>query len=218
MQESLEEQIRKAEATVELTEQEKNMWFSKPVVEDMIKKDLAQTFANFTLPAQDEGFDEIRYEWQSAESCAEYMKAWVKERKLTQRVEDLQPGSWFREQWNEWTELLQNWRKIHDQWKDSPKQRPAKKRRMAGNEESDEALKEKKKEAEEKNDEGTKEENNGNSEKEIDEEKDEGKAEHDEEKESGTKVGVGGKAGNEEGKELMDDKDEDICAEDIDCW
>merc|ERR1712176_95298 len=115
--ESLEDAIKRAEEGVELTAEEKNLWFRKHSVDDMLKKDLAQSFSGFTLPTKNEGFDEIKFAWQPADACAEYLKAWIAERKLTQRVEDLQPGSWFKDQWVEWTKLLQEWRKKHSDWK-----------------------------------------------------------------------------------------------------
>lgn len=131
-EETLEEAVLKAQEAVELSEEEKRVWFRKPLVEDLGKKELGQSFANFSLPSADEGFDEVRFAWQPEEACMEYLKAWIAERKLTQRVEDLQPGAWFREQWQEWGALLQQWRARHGRWQDParpPLARPQSERR-----------------------------------------------------------------------------------------
>merc|ERR1712226_1068065 len=124
-EESLEEEIKKAEAAVELTEQEKAICFSKADVEDLAQKDLSKFFGSFTLPDKAEGFDEVRFVWQKGPACEEYLKAWIKERKLTQRVEDLVPGDWFKEQVDLWTGVLQEWRNLHNDWND-----PAKRSRL----------------------------------------------------------------------------------------
>merc|ERR1712217_193331 len=115
---SLEDEIKKAEAAVELTEQEKSICFSKPETEDLNSKDFSRVFSTFTIPDETEEFDEIRYMWQKGPACAEYLKKWISERKLTQRVEDLNPGSWFGTQLREWNALVSEWRKRHGDWKD----------------------------------------------------------------------------------------------------
>merc|ERR1719510_723833 len=106
---TLEDAVKKAEEAVELTKEERSAWFRKPTVEDLSKKELSQTFSSFMLPSEEEGFDEVRYVWQPREACESYLEAWIRERKLTQRVEDLQPGTWFKEQWQAWSSILQEW-------------------------------------------------------------------------------------------------------------
>merc|ERR1711920_104816 len=122
---SLEEEIKKAEAAVVLTAEEKAMWFKKSETKDLSSKDFSKLFSTFTIPSKEEGFDEIRYVWQKEPKCEEYLKKWVVEHKLTERVEDLQAGSWFKEQFAEWTTILQDWRKRHTDWKD-----PARKKHL----------------------------------------------------------------------------------------
>merc|ERR1712125_284871 len=103
------------------TENEKEQWFLKPGKDegDLSFKDLSASFASFTLPTKEEGFDEIRYVWQKDEACAEYLKQWILEQKLTQRVEDLEPGAWFKEQWGEWHKVVQDWKQKQSDFKDS---------------------------------------------------------------------------------------------------
>merc|ERR1712087_471411 len=122
VEETLEEEIIKAEAAVELSEREKSIFFKKGEAPDLHSRDFSRLFSTFTIPDKSEGFDEIRYVWQKAPACEEYLKKWIVERKLTERVEDLQPGQWFKEQWAEWTTVLAEWRRRQTEWQD-PKHR-----------------------------------------------------------------------------------------------
>jgi len=70
------------------------------------------------VPEQSDGFDEIKFEWQDAGGCADHLQKWILENKLTQRVEDLQPGSWFQEQLREWQRLIQSWRRAQSDHKE----------------------------------------------------------------------------------------------------
>uniref|UniRef100_A0A7S2VQ84 HTH OST-type domain-containing protein n=1 Tax=Zooxanthella nutricula TaxID=1333877 RepID=A0A7S2VQ84_9DINO len=51
------------------------------------------------------------------------MKAWVLDKKLTQRAEDLQPGEWFKQEFARWQEAYQKWRRVHSDWKDPAKRK-----------------------------------------------------------------------------------------------
>merc|ERR1712083_584322 len=66
VEETVEEAMQKAEAAVELTEEEKSEWFKKSETPDLEKKTLSSSFSKFSLPDKSEGFDEIRYAWQQA--------------------------------------------------------------------------------------------------------------------------------------------------------
>merc|ERR1712194_873127 len=110
-QETIEDAIKKAQDAVELTSEEKSTWFAKSASEDLTQKDLAKSFPSFSLPGKGEGFDAVKHAWQKEAKAAEYVKAWISERKLTQRVEDLTPGDRFREQSSEWNHVVQEWRK-----------------------------------------------------------------------------------------------------------
>merc|ERR1712194_41455 len=111
-EEILAEVTKNAEAGVALTAEEKSCFFNNALTPDMDAKELGRIFGTFTLPDKSEGFDEVKFVWQNQAKSEEYLKAWVKTRKLNQRVEDLKPGSWFNEQWAEWDKLLQNWKQV----------------------------------------------------------------------------------------------------------
>merc|ERR1719382_1234411 len=99
-------------------EEEKKLSFRKKDAPDLTQKVLAVSYAKFALPEADEGFDDIQYVWQPEAECKEYMKKWVSERKLTQRVEELQPSDWFKGKWTEWQKLLSSWKKKQQEFKD----------------------------------------------------------------------------------------------------
>jgi len=111
-------------------------------IPDLGEKTLVKSFADFSLPTKDEGFDDISFVWQDESACSKFLKDWVLEKKLTQRVEDLQPGEWFREEWSKWQKSLQEWRKRHSDFKD-----PVKKKALLAKKKADA---EKKKENEDK--------------------------------------------------------------------
>merc|ERR1711862_919616 len=94
---------------VDLSAEKKRMTFRKGMVPDLTSYVLNTSFMKFCLPDKDEGFDEVRYDWQKADKCKEYLKCWALERKQTTRIEDLQPSEWFGKQWKEWQKLLQMW-------------------------------------------------------------------------------------------------------------
>merc|ERR1740121_260763 len=106
-----EEEEKEEEIVAELTEEEKKLTFRKKDAPDLGQKVLATSYAKFTLPEADEGFDDIQYVWQPEAECKEYMKKWVLERKLTQRVEELQPSDWFKGKWTEWQKLVGTWKR-----------------------------------------------------------------------------------------------------------
>merc|ERR1711870_46514 len=151
-EEILAEVAKNAAAGIELTAQEKSCFFNKALTPDMDEKELGRIFGTFTLPDKSEGFDEVKFVWQNQAKSTEYLKAWIKERKLNQRVEDVQPGSWFNEQWTEWDKLLQNWKHVHTSAKDPAKKKKPEKKKAAAKEEKkeDEKKDEEKKENGEK--------------------------------------------------------------------
>jgi len=147
--------------TLELTAEEKNMWHKKQfiaVTPDLSQATLAKFYSSFTLPEKAEGFDDVKYVWQPQSECAKRLKGWIHERKLTQRVDDLEPGEWFRSNLSKWTKTLSDWKQKQQQWKD-----PAKKK----------ALLAKRKEAKKKGAEATQAEGEEEGEEPAEEEEDE---------------------------------------------
>mmetsp|Transcript_92694 Transcript_92694/g.258181 ORF Transcript_92694/g.258181 Transcript_92694/m.258181 type:complete len:873 (-) Transcript_92694:242-2860(-) len=108
---------------VELSEEEKVMWYRKLDAPDLSERTLAKSFASFSLPTKKEGFNEISFAWQSEDSCTSLLKEWIFQKKLVQRVEDLQPGTWFKEGWSKWQKTLQEWRKRQSDYKDPVKRK-----------------------------------------------------------------------------------------------
>merc|ERR1719446_1817495 len=67
---------------VELTEEETKMWMQPTSgSSDLTSIVLSQSFGNFTIPEQAEGFDELRFEWNKQNESKGYLSKWVKERK-----------------------------------------------------------------------------------------------------------------------------------------
>merc|ERR1711924_585223 len=116
------------EKPVELSDEEKKTWFVKKDMPDMTQRELTKTFASFTIPTQEEGFDEIRYVRAPEDKCASHMKAWMLDLKKTQRAEDLEPSKWFTEKYEEWTTKLKDWRKKHGDARDAARRKASEKR------------------------------------------------------------------------------------------
>lgn len=100
---------------VSLSDEDKKLVFRKLLIPDVAQHVLAQNFANFSLPSKDEGFA-LEYEWEANEAkCQTYLQKWVLHRKITTRVEDIQPSEWFGKQFSAWQQQLQKWQtKQHD--------------------------------------------------------------------------------------------------------
>lgn len=113
------------EAPVELTEEEKQIVYRKSAVPDMGERDLAKCYAQFSLPTKAEGFDEVAFVWQKDAKCAEVLKSYVMERKMSSRAEDLTPGADFKEQYGKWQEALKLWRSCQAEFKDPAKRKVA---------------------------------------------------------------------------------------------
>lgn len=118
-----DEKMEEPEPPVELTEEEKKAWHRKQAIKDLSEAVLNSSYASFALPSASEGFDEVRYVWQKEEECANILTTWVRDRKMTQRVDDLEPGDWFKGQWSTWTKTLSDWKKKQTEWKDPAKKK-----------------------------------------------------------------------------------------------
>merc|ERR1711972_1283994 len=80
---------------VELTDEEKKPNFYPTKIKDLTEVVLQSSYGNFTIPQKAEGFDEIKFAWQKEAEAAEYLNKWRKEKKISSRIDDLQPGEWF---------------------------------------------------------------------------------------------------------------------------
>lgn len=103
--------------TVELSEEEKQRWFCKGPVPDLTMYLLNTSFQKFSLPDQEEEFDEIKYLWHKEDKAEDFLKIWVQDKKLISRVEDLQPGDWFVGKWKEWQKALSAWHQKQNAFK-----------------------------------------------------------------------------------------------------
>merc|ERR1712050_64977 len=71
------------EPPVELTDEEKKLWYRKLEHPDLAEKTLATAFADFSLPEAAEGFDSITFDWQPESASASFLKDWVLQKKMT---------------------------------------------------------------------------------------------------------------------------------------
>jgi len=94
---------------VDLTAEEKSVWFISKRVPDMMQATLSSSFGSFSLPQKDDGFDEIRYEWQKGPKCEEYMKKWILNRKLTTPMQELKPSMEFNKRLNDFKKVFVTW-------------------------------------------------------------------------------------------------------------
>jgi hypothetical protein len=102
---------------VTLTDEEKAVVFRKLEAPDMAANVVAKHFADFSLPAQSEGFDVVDFLWQKETGCAAHLQEFVLNKKLNSRVESLTPGDWFKKEWKDWQATLSSWRKRQGEWK-----------------------------------------------------------------------------------------------------
>jgi len=110
---------------VALTDEEKKLWFRKKDIPDMASKEMSAAYPKFSLPSKAEGCDEVKFVWAKEAQSQDYLKKWVQERKMTQRVEDLQPSEWFRTKWNEWNKGLGLWKRKQQEFKDPARRNAA---------------------------------------------------------------------------------------------
>merc|ERR1712196_209365 len=66
-------------------------------------------FTKFSIPTKDEGFHDVRYEWAPGPKCQQYLEEWIKDKKRTTRIENLQPGQWCHEQIIRMKKCLEEW-------------------------------------------------------------------------------------------------------------
>lgn len=108
---------------VELTEEEKALSYRTSTTPDISERELTKSFAKFSLPSKEEGFEAISFAWQAEADCAALLKKWILQKKLTQRAEDLQPGAGFKETWTKWQKTIQEWRRRQADYKEPSKRK-----------------------------------------------------------------------------------------------
>merc|ERR1711920_665547 len=106
---------------VELSEEDKKVFFRPSPVPDLTPQVLSQSFGKFTLPQDDEGFDDIVYEWQGASKATDYLRSWVLNKKLTAPIDTLKPSDWFKEKNTKFVKQIKEWQE---------KQKPFEKKKL----------------------------------------------------------------------------------------
>lgn len=100
---------------VQLTDAEKRAWVRKGKYPDLADKDMAHALFHFGLPDGSEGFDSIDFEWQDEDGAKAYVQTWLKERKLSQKIE-VTPSDWFKKQVSDWQKMMNTWKKQQQDW------------------------------------------------------------------------------------------------------
>merc|ERR1711907_501805 len=91
-----------------------DVWFvprKKGFAPDLARKVIDSSFANFSFPTKEEGFDKIKYEWKSEADSSEYLKQYQLAKKATSIVQDLKPSDWFKEKVKAFTDSRKEWKK-----------------------------------------------------------------------------------------------------------
>ncbi|CAK0886694.1 unnamed protein product [Prorocentrum cordatum] len=101
----------------ELTEEEKKVSVRKSLLPDLTDQALKSSYSDFSLPSTAEGFDQIKYVWQTEEDCARILREWILAKKMVQRVDGLQPGAEFRAAWADWQKELTKLKALHELWR-----------------------------------------------------------------------------------------------------
>lgn len=114
----------------ELTEEEKAINFLPKKVPDLAPSVLSTSYAKFTTPQAEEGFDDIRYEWEKAGKADAYLRDWVMNKKLTTKIDTIRPGQFFKDKLAQFEKESKTWQE---------KQKTAKKpvRKVADEEEAE---------------------------------------------------------------------------------
>merc|ERR1712106_148179 len=153
----LDAEMGDAPPAAELTEEEKKVYFPKRDHADLTAAALASGLSTFSAPTAEEGFDKVEFVWDQEKAAAEYLRSWVSERKITTKIEDLQPSDWFKDKFADWQKALQNWQLCQKDYKSDPVKMAASKKRnekyaakLEGKDEKKEEKKEEVKKDEEK--------------------------------------------------------------------
>lgn len=106
----------------ELTDEEKDSWHPAVVTNDLTDSAFARSFGRFSVPALDEGFDDIMFEWQTDEKSREYLSSYIGKHKLTTLYEDLASSKLLKAQAPKWIKAFSDYqvklKKFKSQQKD----------------------------------------------------------------------------------------------------
>eukprot|EP00928_Gymnodinium_smaydae_P008253 TRINITY_DN12_c0_g1_i2.p1 TRINITY_DN12_c0_g1~~TRINITY_DN12_c0_g1_i2.p1 ORF type:complete len:948 (-),score=297.23 TRINITY_DN12_c0_g1_i2:117-2960(-) len=94
---------------VTLTDEEEAIKHVKGSMPDVHPKFFEKNFMDFSIPEKSEGFDDVKFEWDNQEASTAYLRQLILEKKRTSRIEDLQPGEWFKAQQTEWVKKTKEW-------------------------------------------------------------------------------------------------------------
>lgn len=108
---------------VELTEEEQNIVHRKLTTPDVADAIVAKSYADFSLPTVGEGFDAVEFQWAQEAEATDALKKWIFEKKLTQRVDNIQVGEDFKKAWAEWQTTVKKWRVQWTEFKDPVKRK-----------------------------------------------------------------------------------------------
>lgn len=104
-------------AQAELSEEDLKIVFRTQAVKDLTATAVSQIFRHVSLPQKSEGFDDVKYCWDKQDAASKYIREWILKNKREQRVEDLQPGEWFKEKWPAWQANCSDLRKKQTEFK-----------------------------------------------------------------------------------------------------
>lgn len=197
----LDAEMGEAPPAAELSDEEKKMFFPKRDHADLTATALASALSHVSIPDAAEGFDKIEYVWDAEKAAKEYLRSWASERKITTRIEDLQPSEWFKEKFGDWQKALQNWQLLQKEYKSDP----VKMASLTKRNEKYAAKLEGKDEKKEENKPEEKKEEKKDEEKKDEDKKDEEMKEGEEKKDEEMKEGEEKKEGEEEEKKAEEE-------------
>jgi len=95
---------------VELTDEEMKVAFRPKIGNgDLTPQVLTKSFAGFTIPEKSEGFNEVKYLWDSEQTAKDYLRKWVLTTKQNTRIEDLTPSKYFTDKHAALTKQVLEW-------------------------------------------------------------------------------------------------------------
>eukprot|EP00928_Gymnodinium_smaydae_P007295 TRINITY_DN12642_c0_g1_i1.p1 TRINITY_DN12642_c0_g1~~TRINITY_DN12642_c0_g1_i1.p1 ORF type:complete len:849 (-),score=205.53 TRINITY_DN12642_c0_g1_i1:276-2822(-) len=97
------------ETAVLSAEEEASAWYKKSRLPDLKEHVVDKHFVDFSLPQKSDGFEEVRFPWENAAACKARMEKFVTHKKLTARIDDLKPSSWFSDKMAAWQKALHSW-------------------------------------------------------------------------------------------------------------